>query len=36
MDPWGHKESDMTEQLSLTVLGIGDTTMITELVLEAL
>ena len=34
--PWGHKESDMTEQLSLTVLSIGDTTMITELVLEAL
>ena len=34
--PWGHKESDMTEQLSLTVLGIGDTTVITELVLEAL
>ena len=34
--PWGHKESDMTEQLSLTVLGIDDTTMITELVLEAL
>ena len=36
ISPWGHKESDMTEQLSLTVLGIGDTTVITELVLEAL
>ena len=33
--PWGLKESHMTEQLSLTVLGIADT-MITELVPEAL
>ena len=33
--PWGLKESDTTEQFSLTVLGIVDT-MITELVPEAL
>ena len=33
--PWGLKESHMTEQLSLTVLGIADT-LITELVPEAL